>query len=59
VSDKRYVLVWADGHQEKVWAEPTVRDGCLVLIEHFGVTGGVKSVRTIPLAQLQEWRTDE
>ena len=59
MGDERYVLVWADGREEKVWAQLRVRDGCLVITEHFGVTGGVKEIRTIPLAQLREWRTDQ
>jgi hypothetical protein len=58
MSDERYILVWADGREESMWAELRTRDGCLIITEHFGVTGGVKQMRTIPLAQLREWRMD-
>ena len=57
MSDEYYVIVWADGHEEKVLATVKVQDGCLVVVEHYGVTFGEKSRRVIPLSRLREWRT--
>jgi hypothetical protein len=55
--DKNYVLIWNDGREEKVWGTIDIRDKYLILTEHYGVTYGVKGQRSIPLAQLREWRT--
>jgi len=56
--DENYILIWTNGSEEKICATLFIRDNCLHVVEHFGVTYGEKSRRVIPLVQLREWRTN-
>jgi len=55
MSDCYWTIQYLDGTLEDVLASIEIRNGCLHVVEHYGVTSGVKSERFIPLTAIRQW----
>lgn len=57
--DRWYDIIFVTGTTDRVYGEAVVRDGVLIITEHYGVTYGVKSVVSYPLQNVLRWSADD
>lgn len=53
-------VTWMGGKEEKYRADeyPRTVDGALHVVEHYGITGGIKEDMHIPLDNVRTWEAE-